>query len=532
MTAVQMDMQQSATTVYDQALALIANLGAEPEPVEPTPVLPWDEWLAEHFADYTTSAFAVRHRRFWAWISDLERGVRPRARVEVWPRGGAKSTTVELGCAYIGSQPNPVRHYVLYVSETQAQADKHVQAIAGMLEAVGIGRAVNQYGSSKGWRRTELRTANGFNVTAFGLDSALRGIKLDKFRPDLIVMDDIDNRHDTAHMTTKKIESITTSILPAGTSDTAVIIVQNKIAKNSIVSQLCDGRADFLHDRIPAVVEPAVHGLEYDRTVQPDGSVKYRITGGVATWEGQNLTTCEQQINEWGEEAFLREAQHEVAGSDNPVFHREWFGTVREGEHYLAIIQSWDTAFKTADRNDYSACVTIGITATGYDVLHVWRQRVEYPDLERAAEDQAAWVEARYPGVPLTILIEDKASGQSLLQSLRKRTRRPVIPVPASRADEKLQRANEVAPTVEAGRVRVPAVAHWREPFLTEIAEFPDGTHDDQVDGFTIGLRRAAGVGQDGGQEMEVENYWQRPEAQPDTARWRRPSPRPQSRRN
>lgn len=272
---------------------------------------PWRQWLADSFAGYTFAPFADRHIRFWEWVSTLEPGVRPRPRVEVWPRGGGKSSTVELGCAYVGSQPDPRRHFVLYVSETQEQANHHVSAIAGMLERVGVQRAVNQYGASKGWRLTSIRAANGFNLMAFGLDAGMRGIKLDEFRPDLIVCDDIDGRHDTPETTRKKIETLTTSILPTGSTDCAVIIVQNKIAENSIVSQLCDGRADFLHDRIPATVEPAVEGLAYERVIE-DGSPRYRITGGTATWAGQDIATCERQMNAWGLAAFLREAQHEV----------------------------------------------------------------------------------------------------------------------------------------------------------------------------------------------------------------------------
>lgn len=274
-------------------------------------VTDWRTWLTRFFASYTTHDNAPRHDRFWEWVSTLTPDTRPAPRVEVWPRGGAKSTTVELGCAYLGSQPHPARHFVLYVSETQAQANTHVQAIASMLEVAGVGRAVNQYGASKGWTQTRVRTNTGFNVSAFGLDAGMRGIKLDQYRPDVIVFDDIDGRHDTADTTRKKVETITTSILPAESADCAIIVVQNKIAEDSIVSQLCDGRADFLHDRLPATVEPAVIDLAYERVIE-DGRPRYRITGGTATWAGQDIATCERQINAWGLGAFLREAQHEV----------------------------------------------------------------------------------------------------------------------------------------------------------------------------------------------------------------------------
>ena len=192
------------------------------------------------------------------------------------------------------------RRYVLYVCGTQEQADKHVGSIASLLEVLGVERAVNKFGTARGWRRDQLQTANGFNVTGIGLDVAIRGVKLDQYRPDLIILDDIDDDQDTVKTVNKKIDAITTSILPAGSSDLAVLFLQNLIHEEGIVSQLVDGRADFLHDREIPTVEPAVQGLEYRLEEQSDGSRIYRVTAGLPTWEGQNSRTCEAQINLWG----------------------------------------------------------------------------------------------------------------------------------------------------------------------------------------------------------------------------------------
>ena len=226
---------------------------------------PWREWLAARFPALTQ--FAPRHIRLWTWFDALKTGEKPRPRVEVWPRGGAKSSTGELGCVRLGWKLS--RRFVLYVSETQPQADKHVQSIASFFERLNVGRALGKYGSSKGWRRDQLRTENGFNVAGIGLDVAARGVKLDEFRPDLIIFDDIDGRHDSPEKTAKKIATITASLLPAGSADCAILFLQNLIAKDGIVSQLADGRAEFLHTREVPCVEPAVVGLTFRQQAQP-----------------------------------------------------------------------------------------------------------------------------------------------------------------------------------------------------------------------------------------------------------------------
>lgn len=88
------------------------------------------------------------------------------------------------------------------------------------------------------------------------------------------------------------------------------------------MAQLVNGSADMLHDRLPAVPVPAVEGLETERTISPTGEVSYKITAGTATWEGQSIETCERQINDWGLQAFLREAQHDVEAVDGGLWNK------------------------------------------------------------------------------------------------------------------------------------------------------------------------------------------------------------------
>ena len=101
---------------------------------------------------------------------------------------------------------------------------------------------MSKYGTSRGWRRNRLRTAGGFTIDAVGLDTAARGLKVEEQRPDLIFLDDIDGKHDTLATTAKKIATLTTSVLPAGSSNVAVIFVQNLIIKDGVASRLADGR--------------------------------------------------------------------------------------------------------------------------------------------------------------------------------------------------------------------------------------------------------------------------------------------------
>lgn len=167
------------------------------------------------------------------------------------------------------------------------------------------------------------------------------------------------------------------------------------------------------------------------------------------------------------------------------------------GIHF--VVQAWDTAFKTKETNDYSVCVTIGVAASRYYILDVWRDRCEFPDLKRAlVAQQAKW------GAH-SVIIEDKASGQSLLQELRRNTRVPIIPVKAD--VDKVLRANAVTAIHESGLVYLPEGEPWVSDFVDELAGFPTAPHDDQVDAFVHALKAAASRSQIDVREPDVDPY-------------------------
>jgi predicted phage terminase large subunit-like protein len=143
-------------------------------------------------------------------------------------------------------------------------------------------------------------------------------------------------------------------------------------------------------------------------------------------------------------------------------------------------ILSLDTAFSVKSTADYSVILELGEFDRGVMIISCLRQRLEYPQLKMAAVQLAS------AGGISAVLVEDKASGQSLVQDLKQSTRLPVLPVKVD--SDKVSRAHVVVPSVEAGRVFAPADAAWLDEFLKELAAFPKGAHDDQTDAFTQGV--------------------------------------------
>jgi phage terminase large subunit-like protein len=86
-----------------------------------------------------------------------------------------------------------------------------------------------------------------------------------------------------------------------------------------------------------------------------------------------------------GSAAWMAMYQQRPAAEEGAVFNRQWWRHYQAPPECSRIIFSLDTAYKTTESSDYSVIQVWGATATGYCLLHVWRQRAEFPELERQA---------------------------------------------------------------------------------------------------------------------------------------------------
>jgi predicted phage terminase large subunit-like protein len=120
---------------------------------------------------------------------------------------------------------------------------------------------------------------------------------------------------------------------------------------------------------------------------------------------------------------------------------------------------------------------------TRFYLLDVTRSRYNYPELTRAARD--LYRQHR----PNTVLIEDKASGTSLIQDLRADGMmgiKPYLPPPNT---DKIMRLHMLMALFAEGRVCLPRHAPWLAEYVVELTAFPGTKYCDQVDSTTQALQ-------------------------------------------
>jgi predicted phage terminase large subunit-like protein len=163
-----------------------------------------------------------------------------------------------------------------------------------------------------------------------------------------------------------------------------------------------------------------------------------------------------------------------------------FYKTGSEPEFSMRFLSA-DTAFSKEKTADFSVIGAAGqCTIPGFMGLwftDLWREQASFPELKIQAKLMAA------KHRPDAFLVEDKASGQSLIQELQNDTALPVVKVKVD--TDKTSRTIACAPTWEAGRIWLPEDAPWTADFLAELYAFPQGKHDDQVDMLTQLIKHA-----------------------------------------
>lgn len=155
---------------------------------------------------------------------------------------------------------------------------------------------------------------------------------------------------------------------------------------------------------------------------------------------------------------------------------------------FTTIVQFWDTASKAKELNDPWAGGTWGLMANGHRyLLEVYRARMTYPVGKQAVRD---WHQKWKPSA---VVIEDKSTGQSLLQELPnppKHEKVQAVPcIPFEPDADKVTRMATEAPAITGGLVFIPEEADWIFDYIQECQRFPDSPTLDQVDMTSMALK-------------------------------------------
>ena len=286
-------------------------------------------------------------------------------------------------------------------------------------------------------------------------------------------------------------------------NEAGIVLKKKNLWQESILPMILDHEADVIIGGTPKgkklksnekhlFYEMFQRGIEESQTNE-SGRLKYE-SFNFSTYDNPFINPAE--IKELEKEIPPHLRDQEIHGlfidsATNSILKRTWFEFFQlhelTGKKRVRKIQIWDTAFKESQENDFSVCETWIEMIDGYYLVNLFRDRLEFPDLKKKA------IELFDTEKPDQVWIEDKASGISLIQELKRNTSIPLKEIKAVK--DKVEYVNASAPVIESGRVRLPFEAPWVTEFLDECEDFPNGEFDDQVDAMCKFINEIKGKG-------------------------------------
>ncbi len=270
--------------------------------------------------------------------------------------------------------------------------------------------------------------------------------------------------------------TVYTRLSPTG----AIVVIMTRWSPEDLVGRLLqdqkDGGDEWVNVCLPAIAE------EGDQLGRKEGE---------PIWpQRYSLKWVEQRKRVL--QAFWFEAlyQQRPAPRAGYVINIDWFRRYRvppERKKAEMVVLSFDTAQKESELSGYTVCTVWYFYDSSYYLIDVVRDRYRHPRLISVAKNLVErWR-------PHAVLIEDKATGSSLIEHLRDETSAPVLPIEPQDIGSKAVRMQNETPAVEAGQVHIPedGTAVWLYDFIEELRSFPNSTHKDQVDSFSQFLRWA-----------------------------------------
>lgn len=416
------------------------------------------------------------------------------------PRDHAKTTALTQGYG-LAKLLFRESDFAFVVSDTEEQAAEFV---------VGMGLAIKEnkelwdiFDISKFEKDTEtdiiVSFTDGakFRIVARGVGQKVRGYKWGEKRPNLILIDDLENDKNviTREQRQRLKKWVNGALVPCRSKSGLVRAVGTIIHADSwlastmpkeaspftkvtplrtTTSRKVNGWYSALYRAHPAISDysqilwPEHHDAEYFKGEY----ARLSEDGDTDLYSAENLNQPIDDTN-----AYFRATDL----VDFPAGTRE---RITSGELALNYYSAADFAISVAERADYTAILTVGVDTTGQLYLVDIRRDRFGPD---ETITQIFSVEKAYH--PALFLVEKgtlaHSMGAALNKEMEKQRTYPALE-PMKTAGDKRAKARGIQKVMRGGGLYVDKQAEWYPAFSDELLRFDRGRNDDQVDALAL----------------------------------------------
>jgi predicted phage terminase large subunit-like protein len=456
----------------------------------------FEYFVGAYFPHYVRSPHkSALHRHLFARLPEIVASAKSETEAIAAPRGEAKSTLVSqlfvLWCLLTGR-----KHFVVIVMDSIDQAYPMLEAIKAELEFNP--RILCDFpeiaGQGRVWQAATIVTRNDIKVQVAGSGKKLRGLRHGPYRPDLCVLDDIENDEQVRNPDQRdKLQAwLTRTVLPLGGAGAKydVVYIGTILHYDSVLNRtlantlwhsakfkallqwpermdLWERWETLLRNDSEAMAE-AFYGLHQ---VEMEA-------GAVVSWLARPLLALMKIRARDGHDTFDSEYQNDPVAGDNAPFAgvvQFWVSRLAEWVFYGACDPSLG---KAGASRDPSALLVGGFNRqTG--ILDVVEAGIRKRLPDRIIEDIIALQDEYHC---LLWAIETVQFQEFLRSELVKRSAARGIPVPARAVQphaDKLLRIESLQPHVANGLIRLHSS---QTTLLEQLRHFPKADHDDGPD--------------------------------------------------
>lgn len=423
------------------------------------------------------------------------------------PRGHAKSTNLTFKDT-VHSIVYEYKHYILIISDSSEQAESFLENIRTEFEENEA--LIEDFGELQGkvWRTNVIVTKTDIKVDAIGSGKKVRGRKHRNWRPDLIVLDDIENDENVrTPEQRKKLENwFLKAVSKSGDDYTDIVYVGTLLHYDSLLAKILKNPG-YKTVKYKAVLSFAIHKELWDKwesiyidlsndehekdALEFFNNNKVQMLEGVEVlWEDKlsYYDLMVMKITE-GEASFNSEEQNEPINPEDCLFNDEWFDYYNEAEINFSdkvfdFFGFVDPSLGKSKKSDYSAIITIAKNkSTGY--MYVIDADIERRHPDKIIKDvlnKEIWLNKTYKRGYKKFGAETNQFQWFLKEELAKASARaglylPIKEVPQT--SDKTMRIQTLQPDIKNKYIKFNA---RHKLLLDQLRYFPMADHDDGPD--------------------------------------------------
>ena len=423
------------------------------------------------------------------------------------PRGHAKSTNLTFK-GTMHSTLYGYKHYPIIISDSSEQAEGFLDNIRVEFEENTA--ILEDFGPLAGsvWRSNVLVTKTNIKIEAIGSGKKIRGRKHRNWRPDLIILDDVENDENvrTPEQRKKLKDWFDKAVSKCGDDYTDIVYIGTLLHYDSLLAKTLANpayrsikykavirfsQADDLWQQWEAIfTDLSNDDREADALAFFQAHKTAMLEGTQVLWE-EKLSYYDlmvMRVSE-GEASFNSEEQNEPINPDDCLFMEEWFDYYNEaevnfGDPAFDFFGFIDPSLGKTKRSDFSAIVTLA-KHKGSGYMYVVDADIERRHPDRIIADVLAkerWLRASFGHGYRKLGAETNQFQWFLKEELAKASAKAGLYLPieeVQQTSDKVMRVQTLQPDVKNKYIKFNR-RHKR--LLEQLTQFPMGAHDDGPD--------------------------------------------------